>query len=276
MQTCLQVNPLTSLMPRKGTRRRSAAEPPTASPAGSKVSGVLGQERVPPAVPRAGDRPGRRDSNDVPRGLRTPSSLLEAEATSPLPDVYQLQEEVLGEGAHARVQSCVNLITNKEYAVKVTRGCVPGSARASVSLPTPCPLLFQLLPPPSPVTMVPSLRCTPLPAKLGRPCLAAWAGGVKLTLPTRPATCSEEGPGAARLLSSRPMRVLPTGLWPWGLRWRPCGGGPEAVTSEGVCFGGAAAAAVRSPKPRGSPVAKKCCQVLRVRVEMQQELGCPM
>uniref|UniRef100_A0A8B9E087 Uncharacterized protein n=1 Tax=Anser cygnoides TaxID=8845 RepID=A0A8B9E087_ANSCY len=39
-------------------------------------------------------------------------------------DVYQLQEEVLGEGAHARVQSCVNLITNKEYAVKVTRGCV--------------------------------------------------------------------------------------------------------------------------------------------------------
>ncbi|NXA59496.1 MKNK2 kinase, partial [Mohoua ochrocephala] len=39
-------------------------------------------------------------------------------------DVYQLQEEVLGEGAHARVQSCVNLITNKEYAVKVS--AVPG------------------------------------------------------------------------------------------------------------------------------------------------------
>ncbi|NWJ06074.1 MKNK2 kinase, partial [Crypturellus undulatus] len=34
-------------------------------------------------------------------------------------DVYQLQEEVLGEGAHARVQACVNLITNKEYAVKI-------------------------------------------------------------------------------------------------------------------------------------------------------------
>uniref|UniRef100_A0A7M4EP90 non-specific serine/threonine protein kinase n=2 Tax=Crocodylus porosus TaxID=8502 RepID=A0A7M4EP90_CROPO len=34
-------------------------------------------------------------------------------------DVYQLQDEVLGEGAHARVQSCVNLITNKEYAVKI-------------------------------------------------------------------------------------------------------------------------------------------------------------
>ncbi|XP_021563511.1 MAP kinase-interacting serine/threonine-protein kinase 2-like, partial [Carlito syrichta] len=33
--------------------------------------------------------------------------------------VYQLQEDVLGEGAHARVQTCVNLITNQEYAVKI-------------------------------------------------------------------------------------------------------------------------------------------------------------
>uniref|UniRef100_A0A8C0B3V3 Uncharacterized protein n=1 Tax=Buteo japonicus TaxID=224669 RepID=A0A8C0B3V3_9AVES len=49
----------------------------------------------------------------------------EGGATSSLPDVYQLQEEVLGEGAHARVQSCVNLITNKEYAVKVSgEGCM--------------------------------------------------------------------------------------------------------------------------------------------------------
>lgn len=36
------------------------------------------------------------------------------------PDVYQLQEDVLGEGAHARVQTCVSLITNQEYAVKVS------------------------------------------------------------------------------------------------------------------------------------------------------------
>lgn len=35
------------------------------------------------------------------------------------PDVYRLQEELLGEGAFARVQTCINLITNKEYAVKV-------------------------------------------------------------------------------------------------------------------------------------------------------------
>lgn len=35
-------------------------------------------------------------------------------------DVYKLQEELLGEGAYARVQTCINLITNKEYAVKVS------------------------------------------------------------------------------------------------------------------------------------------------------------
>lgn len=44
-------------------------------------------------------------------------------------DVYQLQEDVLGEGAHARVQTCVNLITNQEYAVKVS-----ASARAAPRL----------------------------------------------------------------------------------------------------------------------------------------------
>ncbi|XP_029821518.1 MAP kinase-interacting serine/threonine-protein kinase 2 [Manacus vitellinus] len=50
-------------------------------------------------------------------------------------DVYQLQEEVLGEGAHARVQSCVNLITNKEYAVKVKLCLPPTPAPASLSVP---------------------------------------------------------------------------------------------------------------------------------------------
>ncbi|KTG03838.1 hypothetical protein cypCar_00007629 [Cyprinus carpio] len=33
-------------------------------------------------------------------------------------DVYKLQDEVLGEGAYARVQTCINQITHKEYAVK--------------------------------------------------------------------------------------------------------------------------------------------------------------
>lgn len=34
-------------------------------------------------------------------------------------DVYKLQDEVLGEGAYAKVQTCINQITHKEYAVKV-------------------------------------------------------------------------------------------------------------------------------------------------------------
>lgn len=32
---------------------------------------------------------------------------------------------MLGEGAHARVQTCVNLITNQEYAVKVSLALFP-------------------------------------------------------------------------------------------------------------------------------------------------------
>lgn len=36
-------------------------------------------------------------------------------------DVYKLQDEVLGEGAYAKVQTCISQITHKEYAVKVRR-----------------------------------------------------------------------------------------------------------------------------------------------------------
>uniref|UniRef100_A0A8B9WEG2 non-specific serine/threonine protein kinase n=1 Tax=Bos mutus grunniens TaxID=30521 RepID=A0A8B9WEG2_BOSMU len=46
-------------------------------------------------------------------------------------DVYQLQEDVLGEGAHARVQTCINLITNQEYAVKIIEK-QPGHIRSRV------------------------------------------------------------------------------------------------------------------------------------------------
>uniref|UniRef100_A0A7N8WKQ6 non-specific serine/threonine protein kinase n=2 Tax=Mastacembelus armatus TaxID=205130 RepID=A0A7N8WKQ6_9TELE len=46
-------------------------------------------------------------------------------------DVYRLQEEVLGEGAYARVQTCINLITNKEYAVKIIEKR-PGHSRSRV------------------------------------------------------------------------------------------------------------------------------------------------
>ncbi|XP_045155971.1 MAP kinase-interacting serine/threonine-protein kinase 2 [Echinops telfairi] len=46
-------------------------------------------------------------------------------------DVYQLQEDVLGEGAHARVQTCISLITNQEYAVKIIEK-QPGHTRGRV------------------------------------------------------------------------------------------------------------------------------------------------
>lgn len=46
-------------------------------------------------------------------------------------DVYKLQDEVLGEGAYARVQTCINLITHKEYAVKIIEKR-PGHSRSRV------------------------------------------------------------------------------------------------------------------------------------------------
>lgn len=101
VQTCLLANPLTSQMLRREAGKRSAVGLLTASQAGLKVS--------------------RREvlllwGKDA--GLLPHLFIC-------IPDVYQLQEDVLGEGAHARVQTCVNLITNQEYAVKVNWGLPP-------------------------------------------------------------------------------------------------------------------------------------------------------
>uniref|UniRef100_A0A673HFU9 non-specific serine/threonine protein kinase n=1 Tax=Sinocyclocheilus rhinocerous TaxID=307959 RepID=A0A673HFU9_9TELE len=46
-------------------------------------------------------------------------------------DVYKLQNEILGEGAYAVVHTCINLITNKEYAVKIIEKR-PGHSRNRV------------------------------------------------------------------------------------------------------------------------------------------------
>ncbi|XP_051557764.1 MAP kinase-interacting serine/threonine-protein kinase 2-like [Myxocyprinus asiaticus] len=46
-------------------------------------------------------------------------------------DVYKLQDDVLGEGAYAVVQTCISLITNKEYAVKIIEKR-PGHSRSRV------------------------------------------------------------------------------------------------------------------------------------------------
>ncbi|KAM4053029.1 MAP kinase-interacting serine/threonine-protein kinase 2 [Anomaloglossus baeobatrachus] len=51
--------------------------------------------------------------------------------TGKFEDMYQLQDEVLGEGAHAKVQSCMNVVTNREYAVKIIEKR-PGHCRSRV------------------------------------------------------------------------------------------------------------------------------------------------
>lgn len=50
---------------------------------------------------------------------------------SPFSDVYKMTGEILGEGAYASVQTCINLFTEKEFAVKIIEK-VPGHARARV------------------------------------------------------------------------------------------------------------------------------------------------
>ncbi|OXB61647.1 hypothetical protein ASZ78_006335 [Callipepla squamata] len=77
---------------------------------------------------------------DIPDAKKRPKKKKRCRATDSFSgrfeDVYQLQEEVLGEGAHARVQSCVNLITNKEYAVKV-RALTPLLPHNPITAPQP-------------------------------------------------------------------------------------------------------------------------------------------
>jgi hypothetical protein len=58
---------------------------------------------------------------------RTGSSLV----SSCFQDLYKLSGEILGEGAYASVQTCVNMYTDQEYAVKIIDK-VPGHARARV------------------------------------------------------------------------------------------------------------------------------------------------
>lgn len=165
-------------MPRKGARRRRGAGPPTAFRAGSKVSGAGGGSGV-------GEMAG-------------PGWLSLAPCSA---DVYQLQEDVLGEGAHARVQTCVNLITSQEYAVKVRQA--PASGR-----------------PPRPSPAVPGID----PAAIYKP----------IYLPSRPPSPSPAQPGlrggwstqaAAGLLHSARLRRSSGGPAPWRgrvwLAWPP-------------------------------------------------------
>lgn len=36
-------------------------------------------------------------------------------------DIYKVLDDILGQGAHTIVKSCVKLVTNQEYAVKVSK-----------------------------------------------------------------------------------------------------------------------------------------------------------
>lgn len=46
-------------------------------------------------------------------------------------DLYKLKGEVLGQGAYASVETCVNVLTDLEYAVKIIEK-VPGHPRSRV------------------------------------------------------------------------------------------------------------------------------------------------
>ena len=46
-------------------------------------------------------------------------------------DLYKLTGEILGEGAYASVQSCINIYTGIEYAVKMIEK-IPGHSRSRV------------------------------------------------------------------------------------------------------------------------------------------------
>ncbi|GAB0095106.1 uncharacterized protein DMENIID0001_104460 [Sergentomyia squamirostris] len=61
------------------------------------------------------------------RKNRTSSSL----QSSTFQELYKLTGEILGEGAYASVQTCVNIYTDLEYAVKIIDK-IPGHARARV------------------------------------------------------------------------------------------------------------------------------------------------
>uniref|UniRef100_A0A1B6FU12 non-specific serine/threonine protein kinase n=1 Tax=Cuerna arida TaxID=1464854 RepID=A0A1B6FU12_9HEMI len=61
------------------------------------------------------------------RKKRTTTSLV----SSCFQDMYRLTGEVLGRGAYASVQTCVNLLTDLEYAVKIIEK-IPGHSRSRV------------------------------------------------------------------------------------------------------------------------------------------------
>ncbi|XP_033056119.1 MAP kinase-interacting serine/threonine-protein kinase 2 isoform X5 [Trachypithecus francoisi] len=110
--------------------------PPWQWPAPAGGWGPAGQGHVlsPLGVPPGTDMPASQPI-DIPDAKKRSKKKKRGRATDSFSgrfeDVYQLQEDVLGEGAHARVQTCINLITSQEYAVKIIEK-QPGHIRSRV------------------------------------------------------------------------------------------------------------------------------------------------
>ncbi|XP_017369983.1 MAP kinase-interacting serine/threonine-protein kinase 2 isoform X1 [Cebus imitator] len=110
--------------------------PPWQWPTPAGGWGLAGQGPVlsPLGVPPGTDMPASQPI-DIPDAKKRSKKKKRGRATDSFSgrfeDVYQLQEDVLGEGAHARVQTCVNLITSQEYAVKIIEK-QPGHIRSRV------------------------------------------------------------------------------------------------------------------------------------------------
>lgn len=90
-------------------------------------SGDQGEQLDPTARAREIARQKEEAKRKRRKKKRTGSSLV----SSCFQDLYKMTGEILGEGAYASVQTCVNLYTDLEYAVKIIEK-VPGHARARV------------------------------------------------------------------------------------------------------------------------------------------------
>ena len=53
-------------------------------------------------------------------------------ASNTFQELYRLTGEILGQGAYASVQTCVNIYTEVEYAVKIIDKTVPTHSRSRV------------------------------------------------------------------------------------------------------------------------------------------------
>lgn len=72
-----------------------------------------------------------RHKEEMKRKRRRKKRASSSMQSSCFQDLYKLTGEILGEGAYASVQTCINLYTDLEYAVKIIDK-IPGHARARV------------------------------------------------------------------------------------------------------------------------------------------------